>query len=87
MVTAFVLFKMFVFEAVKSQKTNIEAIKFTLVNLLGLAQVYIISNILNSFFFNYCLDKFWSENISHFLSVGSLTITSFFLHKYFTFHK
>lgn len=87
MITAFVLFKVFAFDAKSSYRTKTEAYRFFLVNCWGLFQVYILSSLLRLAISNFGTEIFWSENISHFLAIGSLAITSFFLHNYFTFKQ
>ena len=87
MLTAFILFKLIVFNAQRSYRTVTEAYRFVLVNCWGMIQVYILSSLLKIVFTNLGADVFWSENISHLLAVGSLAITSFLLHSYFTFKK
>lgn len=87
MLTAFILFKLIVFNAQRSYRTGTEAYRFVLVNCWGMIQVYILSSLLKIVFTNLGADVFWSENISHLLAVGSLAITSFLLHSYFTFKK
>ena len=97
MIVAFLLFKYFVFNSntgSNNSKYQNEIFKFVLVNMYGLIQTIVFS-----YLFCYVitwlamqlgyvnLDKFIVESISHISALGLLTITSFWMHKKFTFKK
>ena len=84
MITAFVLNKLYVFTASKND-TGMEIIYFILVNMLGLAQTWLISVYLAEYLLTPAWGKPWGEAVSHLIGVGFPVITSFIGHKYITF--
>lgn len=84
MTTAYVLMKQFVFQET-GQRISHEYIRFGIVNMISLAQVWIISIILLKITFPLINNKNISETLSHSIAVFTPVITSYFLHKYFTF--
>lgn len=87
MIIAFVLFKLIVFQVANKSNLLREIVYFVLVNLLGLVQTLIISTFLAEFLFPLTHFTFFPYDIAHGIAVSSLTITSYFLHKHFTFAK
>jgi len=84
MVTAFILSKLFVFEKT-SQSTHNEFVKFTLVNILAVIQVWLISVGLAEYGFPAIQFNYYPEAIAHLIGISVPVITSYFGHKYFTF--
>jgi putative flippase GtrA len=84
MFTAFILNKLFVFTASKND-TGREIIYFILVNMLGLAQTWLISIYLAEYLLTPAYGKVWGEAISHLAGVAFPVITSFIGHKFLTF--
>ncbi|MDR2437059.1 MAG: GtrA family protein [Endomicrobium sp.] len=87
MLTAFILFKIFVFDAKQSGRTLRESLIFVIVNLLALAQTIVISVLLVDYLFPYINFTFYPYDVAHIIGTGIPVITSFFLHKYWTFKK
>lgn len=84
MSTAYVLMKIFVFE--KSGRTvGHEYIRFGLVNFVAFAQVWLVSVGLVRFVVPLVGFNFHAETAAHVIGVLSPIVTSYFLHKYFTF--
>lgn len=84
MIVAFTLFKYFVFE--KSGQHYIDEVKnFTIVNILGIAQVWIISVGLAEYFFPYISFTFHPDELAHFIGLCVPAISSYFGHKHFSF--
>lgn len=84
MIIAFTLFKLYVFE--KSNLHYSQEIKnFTLVNIFGIIQVWLISVGLAEYFFPYISFKFYPDEVAHFIGLGVPAISSYFGHKYFSF--
>jgi putative flippase GtrA len=86
MTTAYVLMKLFVFEQSGRAMTQ-EYIRFGLVNLVALAQVWLVSVVLASFVFPASGFEFHADTIAHVIGVLSPTATSYFMHKHFTFSE
>lgn len=84
MVVAFVLTKLFVF-APSRRKTRAEAVRFTLVNLVALLQVWVVSVALEAWLFPLVGFHWHAELIAHVIGVASPIVTSYFGHKRFTF--
>lgn len=86
MTTAYTLMRRFAFEK-SGRQVSQEYVRFGLVNLLALLQIWAISVGLA----DYLLPRIWifahAELIAHAIGVLSPTVTSYFLHKYFTFSK
>ncbi|MDH5600996.1 MAG: GtrA family protein [Gammaproteobacteria bacterium] len=86
MIVAFTLFKYYVFE--KSGKHYIDEVKnFTIVNILGIVQVWFISIGLAEYFFPYISLTFYPYEIAHFIGLCVPAISSYFGHKHFSFKK
>lgn len=85
--TGYLLFKFFVFDARKTHKTTKEASRYVIVNALALLQTYAVSILLSE----YCLPFFgiikYRYDIAHIVGVGVPIVTSYFLHKNYTFQK
>lgn len=87
MLTAFLLFKFFVFHAWHSSKTTKEVLYFILINILALIQTLGVSIGLADYLFPW-LDYTWhASDIAHIIGVLVPIFTSFVGHKYFTFAK
>lgn len=84
MTTAYVLMKLFVFEQSGRSVQN-EYIRFGLVNLVALVQVWAVSLALARFVFPWLGFDFHAETVAHVIGVLSPIATSYFMHKYFTF--
>jgi putative flippase GtrA len=84
MVTAFCLARQFVFEKSERHVGN-EAMRFVLVNLAALLQVWIVSVGLAAWIFPRIGFVWQAELIAHMIGVLSPVVTSYFGHKYFTF--
>ena len=87
MITAFTLFKIFVFEAKSSSRTTREIIFFTAINMLALLQTYFISIALADYLFPFYGWTFFSKDIAHFIGVMIPIFTSYIGHKHLTFKK
>lgn len=61
-------------------------IKFTIVNLLGLAQTTIVSLIVCRYL-SLCMALHHAQAAAHFIGLASLTVPSYYAHLYFTFAK
>lgn len=84
MIVAFLLFRKFVFSP--SDRHYIHEIRdFVIVNLLGIAQVWLISVGLAEYFFPYIGFNFYAEEVAHMIGLGVPAITSYFGHKHFSF--
>lgn len=83
MVTAYVLFRLFVF---KDQRKNIttSSIKFILVNIVAVLQTYYISVYLYTYLDNE-YNLFCAKEVAHAIGIIVPVITSYFGHKYFSF--
>ncbi|MCD1634197.1 GtrA family protein [Martelella mediterranea] len=86
MTTAYVLMRAFAFER-SGRHLHQEYIRFGLVNLFALFQIWLISVGLEDYVFPWIGFVRHSETVAHSIGVLSPTITSYFLHKYFTFSK
>ena len=84
MIIAFITFKNLVFQSQSYWKKEIN--KFIFVNLVSFFHIFIFSNLLY-YFFIMSFDQATSENYSHGIAVASSALTSFILHKFFTFKK
>ena len=84
MIIAFITFKNLVFQSQSYWKKEIN--KFIFVNSVSFLHIFIFSNLLY-YFFIMSFDQVTSENYSHGIAVASSAITSFILHKFFTFKK
>ena len=84
MVVAFVLFRTFVFPGSKTPIPT-QVRNFILVNLLGIAQTWIISLLLVERLFPAIRFTFQPEAIGHAIAIAAPTVTSWFGHRYLTF--
>lgn len=84
MTTAYGLMKLFVFEG-SGRRPEAEYLRFGLVNMVALAQVWIVSVGLARWLFPLVGFGFHPEAAAHVIGVLSPVATSYFLHKYFTF--
>ena len=84
MATAFFLFKSFVFDS-KNRRVMGEGARFALVNVVSLLQVWTASVLLARFVFPMLGFTWHAETIAHVTGLLSLTITSYVLHKRYTF--
>ena len=86
MVSAFLLFKLLVFEASRTPLT-MQWVRFSLVNIVSLLQVWLISVFLVRVLMPSIAFQWHSEFVAHAIGLLSLTITSYILHKHFTFGR
>jgi putative flippase GtrA len=86
MMVAFVLMRQFVFEGTRGTRAaGDQAIRFIMVNIGSLAQVWIISVGLARVIFPALGFDWHAETIAHIAGLGSLTVTSYIAHKRFSF--
>lgn len=84
MVTAFVLSKLFVFK--QTSNTTVKSFfYFTLVNVVAVAQTYVISIGLANYVFPNVEFAFYPEAVAHAIGVMVPVFSSFIGHKYFSF--
>ena len=86
MATAYLLFRRKVFVA-NGGATHREVSYFVLVNLLGLAQTWVISMVLANHVFPGMLPENLGEAVAHLVGVLFPVFTSFIGHKYLTFRE
>lgn len=84
MTTAYVLNKVFVFDA-SGRDVSDEYLRFALVNLIAVAQVWIVSVVLARIVFPATGFGWHSETIAHVIGVAVPIFTSYLGHKHFTF--
>ncbi len=84
MVVAFVLAKLFVFEASKNNTAQSAAV-FVLVNGLGIAQTWLVSMALAHYLLPALGVTRYVEEIAHFVGVLFPVFTSYLGHKYWSF--
>jgi putative flippase GtrA len=84
MTTAYILMLLFVFSASGSSVAN-EYLRFGLVNLIALAQVWLVSIGLADWCFPGIGFSWHSHTVAHIVGVLSPIVTSYFGHKSFTF--
>ena len=84
MVTTFTLSKYFVFY-VSNSNLGKEFSKFVIVNLLAIIIVWLVSMTFARILFPAINMNYRPDYIGHILGVCSTAISSYFLHKYFTF--
>ncbi len=85
LVTGFLLNRAFVFRSAIGGNTSRQAVRFTLVNLLALVQVWVIGVGLARFLFPRIGFSWHPELTAHAIAVASPIVTSYFAHKYFSF--
>ncbi|WP_158543436.1 GtrA family protein [Dyella solisilvae] len=82
---AFVFNRIFVFSA-QGRASHIQLARFFVVNIIGLIQTLVLSNVLSRLFSAVThLPLQLNETLAHAFALSTLAITSFFLHKNFTF--
>ncbi|NTA39802.1 GtrA family protein [Agrobacterium salinitolerans] len=84
MTTAYVLMKLMVFEK-SGQRVHQEYIRFALVNAVAFAQVWVVSMGLARYLLPAVGVRTHAETIGHVIGVLSPIVTSYLMHKYFTF--
>jgi putative flippase GtrA len=84
MVTAFLLARIFVFK-VAAGAAHWQFVRFTMVNLVALAQVFLVSVGLARFVFPALGIPWLDETAAHVIGVLSPVATSYILHKHFSF--
>jgi putative flippase GtrA len=87
LLTAFLLFKFFVFGSAKLKRLPRETFWFIAVNVWGLLQTLGVSIGLADYVFPWLGMRFHPYDLAHGLGLASTVIPSFFGHKYFTFSK
>ena len=86
MVTAFVLARLFVFELADGD-THWQFVRFALVNAVAFAQVWIISVGLVRLVFPPLGFTWHAETVAHVIGVASPVVTSYLMHKHFSFRQ
>ncbi len=86
MTTAYVLNRLFVFDA-SGRSIHGEYLRFTLVNLLAVVQVWVVSVGLARFVFPLIGFVWHAETVAHVIGVIVPAITSYFGHKKFSFSR
>ena len=86
MIYAFALNKKYVFKS-KSQTIGYEFIKFTVVNIFSVIMILLMSLFLTNIFFPFISLKWYPNDLAHIISVFSTAITSYILHKLYTFNR
>ncbi|WFU12175.1 GtrA family protein (plasmid) [Rhizobium sp. CB3090] len=84
MTTAYMLMKRFVFEDSGKTVTQ-EYIRFGIVNIVALIQVWLVSIFLVHWIFPALEFQWHAETVAHVIGVVSPVVTSYAAHKYFTF--
>lgn len=86
MTTAFLLNKFFVFEQ-SGRAVSSEYLRFTLVNVVALVQVWCVSMFLARIVFPYFGFTWHAETVAHTIGVLSPIVTSYYGHKKFSFNR
>ena len=84
MTTAYVLNKLFVF-APSGRAVHEEYLRFTIVNMVALAQVWLVSVGLAFYIFPWLGFNWHAETVAHVIGVAVPTVTSYFGHRHFSF--
>jgi putative flippase GtrA len=84
MTTAYILMKLFVFDK-SGRGVSQEYIRFGLVNLIAIVQVWAVSMLFFKLIFPEIQFSYHSDTIAHAIGVFVPVFTSYLLHKYFTF--
>jgi putative flippase GtrA len=84
MTTAYVLNKLFVFSP-SGRAVHDEYIRFTIINLFALAQVWIVSVGLAFYVFPSIGFDWHAETVAHIIGVMVPAVTSYFGHRHFSF--
>jgi putative flippase GtrA len=87
MVVAFTIMRMFVFKSATESSKRAQFVKFSIVNVLGLAQTLAISELVARWAAPALGFQRHAETIGHVMGVGAPVVTSYFGHKYFSFRK
>ncbi len=87
MVTAFIINRQFVFTHTSGFGAGRQSVRFALVNLLALAQVWIVSVGLARWVFPYLGMAWHADTVAHVIAVASPTVTSYLGHKHFSFAR
>lgn len=83
---AFLLSRQFVFEP-SARLVWHQYLRFTIVNLIALVQVWLVSVGLHDWLFPAIGWTYQSELLAHTIGVGSPILTSYYAHKYYTFKE
>lgn len=86
MTTAYILMKFFVFEK-SGGSAQKEYVRFSVVNLVALVQVWAVSIALAQYLFPMTAFDFYPDTTAHIIGVLSPIATSYGMHKYFTFAR
>jgi putative flippase GtrA len=86
MITAYALNRRFVFQP-SGRSVRSEFVRFTLVNLVALAQVWAVSMVLFEYGFPAIGFTWRAEACAHAFGVASPIVTSYFGHRYFSFAR
>ena len=84
MITTYVLSRLFVFEKT-DENTSKQFGKFALVNFGAIGIVWLVSVGLARGVFPSVGMDFYPDDIAHIIGVGSTAVSSYVMHKYFTF--
>ena len=87
MTVAFILARMFVFDARSSNNPGGQYARFALINVLAFAQVWIVSVGLVRYIFPAMRLSWHAETIAHIIGVVSPVVTSYFGHRHFSFRQ
>jgi putative flippase GtrA len=83
--TAFVLHRLYVFEPVANLPWQHQFVRFLIVNLVALAQVFLVSMVLANLVFPAIGMRFHPDTVAHGIGLISQIFTSFYAHKRFSF--
>lgn len=86
MITAFLLNKKIVFKET-SQQLHISILYFTIINLFGIFQTWLVSLVVNSYLSPYFVTKSYSEMFAHAVGLSFPFFFSYLGHKKFSFKK
>ena len=86
MTTAYLLARMFVFDE-SGRSTGSELLRFAIVNVFALAQVWLVSVGLARLAFPAIGFAWHAEDIAHLIGVAIPAVTSYFGHRHFSFAK
>lgn len=86
MTTGYLLMRFVVFEKSGRHPAG-EYVRFGLVNLLALVQVWCVSMVFARYVLPLLIPEIRPDTPAHIIGVLSPVITSYYLHKYFTFGK
>ena len=86
MTTAYTLNKLFVFTP-SGRAVHDEYVRFTIVNLVAVVQVWIVSVGLAFYVFPWIGFAWHAKTVAHILGVAAPTLTSYYGHKHFSFRN